>query len=190
MYELLMFGDGGSPFQRDPKDPNNLLSCTGTRVRLLGDVRRIMFDLMHNPRWSSTHVGISSRTDEPNWARELLEKFIIDQDDCFDSFGVAESLKFKPLSALHSFPLKDAFTPVLCEIAKDSKVQHFERIIRNAGSGVTMKDILFFDNELGNCRQVASLGVTVCYCPDGVTSRAWELSISKFPAKNGQIIRM
>jgi len=193
MYELLMFGDDGSPFREDSRNPKALISSTGTQVRLIGDVRRIMFDLKHNPQWSSTRVGISSRTDEPDWARELLEKFIIDQRDCVDTntFALGESPdKNMELNTIHSFPLKDAFTPELCEIAKDSKVQHFKRILKNAGSGTKMEDILFFDNEMGNCRQVASLGVTVCYCPEGVTTIAWDLSISKFPAKNGQIIRV
>lgn len=194
MYELLMFGDGGSPFRKDSKNSKDLLSCTGTRVRLIGDVRRIMFDLKYNPQWSSTRVGISSRTDEPNWARELLEKFTIDQRDGLHTDSLAlEGLtnqKNTELSDIHSFPLIDAFTPELCELAKDSKLQHFERILKNAGSNIKMEDILFFDNEMGNCRQVASLGVTVCYCPDGVTTREWDLSISKFPVNNGQIIRL
>ena len=67
-------------------------------------------------------------------------------------------------------------------------MKHFERIIKNSGDGTSMKDILFFDNELGNCRQIASLGVTVCYCPEGVTSKAWEMGLASFPSNNGKVV--
>eukprot|EP00957_Ditylum_brightwellii_P041519 3144645-Ditylum_brightwellii.AAC.1 len=50
-------------------------------------------------------VGISSRTDEPTWARELLQKFEIETDD----------------GDGNTFALQDAFESGPIEIAKDSK---------------------------------------------------------------------
>jgi len=194
MYELLMVGDGGSPFTQDSTNPKVLRTCTGRPVRLIGDVRRIMFELMHDPRWASTRIGISSRTDEPSWARELLEKFTIDENDFDDDDSrivAAECLAARPpLGSTFSFPLKQVFTPMLCELAKDSKIDHVERILLNAGDGISMRDILFFDNEFGNCRQVAKIGVSVCYCPEGVTNEHWKKAIASFPSNNGKIIEI
>eukprot|EP00586_Coscinodiscus_wailesii_P010930 CAMPEP_0172514708 /NCGR_PEP_ID=MMETSP1066-20121228/262159_1 /TAXON_ID=671091 /ORGANISM="Coscinodiscus wailesii, Strain CCMP2513" /LENGTH=233 /DNA_ID=CAMNT_0013295481 /DNA_START=204 /DNA_END=902 /DNA_ORIENTATION=- len=176
MYELLYFSGGkGAPFTPDPTNPHRLRTVGGESVRLLGDVRRIMFELQYDEMWWNTRVGISSRTDQPVWARELLDKFVIDDSE--------------DASSLPAFPLRQVFTPELCELAKDDKREHFERILVNAPGNLKFTDCLFFDNELGNCQAVARLGVTVCYCPRGVTREAWELAVDKFPSSNGKVIK-
>lgn len=178
MYEILYFQGGqGSPFTKDDKDPAILRTKGGAPVKLLGNVRDVMYELQYDSKWWGTHIGISSRTDEPNWARELLEKFQI-----YNTAGDANNSEYTP------FPMKQVFTMGICELAHDSKVQHFERIIQNAPGNLKFEDCLFFDNELGNCRQVAKLGVTVCYCPNGVTKEDWEVAIASFPKTNGKVI--
>ena len=47
--------------------------------------------------------------------------------------------------------------------------------------------MLFLDNERGNCLDVAALGVTVAYVPDGVTRVAWEKCLEDFP-REGEIL--
>ena len=42
--------------------------------------------------------------------------------------------------------------------------------------------MLFFDNEYGNCQDVASIGVSVAYVPDGVTADAWQTALESFPS--------
>lgn len=176
MYEILYFmGGQGSPFAVDDQDPSILRTSGGNPVKLLGNVRDVMYELQYDPKWWHTHVGISSRTDEPNWARELLEKFQIYKD--------GEDAELGP-----PFPMKQVFTTEICELAHDSKVLHFERILKNSPGKPKYSDCLFFDNELGNCRQVAKLGVTVCYCPKGVTKNDWETAIDRFPNTNGKVI--
>ena len=139
-------------------------------MRLLGQVREIMQDLYCNTdKWRNTRVGISSRTNQPDWARELLQKFTIDTD----------------MQNKECFALKDVFLGPI-EIKSDSKVSHFRRI--SSASGVAMQDILFFDNEMGNCREVAKLGVVVGYCPDGVTKRIWDHCIQLFPTAYGKVL--
>ena len=54
-------------------------------------------------------------------------------------------------------------------------------------TGVALKDMIFFDNEYGNCRTVAGIGVTVLYTPDGVTRKGFEEAMEKFPAP-GEIL--
>jgi len=82
--------------------------------------------------------------------------------------------------------MRDVFRGPI-EMRHDSKVRHFQRIASR--TGVPVSDILFFDNEIGNCRQVAKLGVVVVYCPDGVTWHLWETALRAFPnAASGQIL--
>ena len=171
MYELIWFSGGkGAPFRIDEENPDVLLTRGDETVYLLGDVREVMRELHLDEMWRGARVGISSRTDEPSWARELLTKFRV---DCGDSCG-------------GTFTLHDVFELGPIEIAKDSKVEHFRRIVDSCG--VSPEDILFFDNESGNCREVARMGVTVVYVPDGVTSGAWKVAKETFPQTDGKVI--
>ena len=63
---------GGAPFE---PDGDAMLSQSGERVVLLGAARDILRQLRTTDDWSATKVAISSRTDEPAWAAELLDKF-------------------------------------------------------------------------------------------------------------------
>ncbi len=177
MYEINFFmGARGSPFTIDPDDTLNLQTVGGEPVKLLGDVRSIMRVIYlsrqkKNDEYSNVRVGISSRTDEPTWARELLQKFPVPLHTG-DDHGEQVTL-----DQIFNGPI---------EIAKDSKVEHFYRISNQCN--VSMEDILFFDNEYGNCKSVAALGVTVVYCPDGVTEDVWDLGAVEFPRSDGSVV--
>jgi len=66
----------------------------------------------------------------------------------------------------------------LQEIYPGNKTTHFRRI-RDA-SGIAYQDMLFFDNEMRNCRDVSKLGVTCVYTPDGMTERTWQQGLTDF----------
>ncbi len=84
------------------------------------------------------------RCDEPSWGRE-----------CIDKFSIGGGLR-----------LRDALDgPV--EIYKGSKSGHLREIARK--TGIDLGEMVFFDNEPGNCRDVANIGVTSVYTPEGVT---------------------
>lgn len=164
MYELLWEGRGaGSPFT--PIGENQMQSNSGTVVQLLGDVAHVLEELHSNPKWKDTHVGISSRTDEPTWAKELLQKFQLPESKV-------------PLQTVFRGPI---------EISYDSKTSHFERISKS--TGVPFEEILFFDNEFGNCKSVSRQGVSVCHCPDGVTRDAFNRAVNSFPCQWGQVVQ-
>ena len=76
MYEL--WGGGGSPF-KVMKD-GNLSDRSGTVVRLLGDVREIMSEFRHDPKWSDSVIAVASSCDEPSWARECIQKISVGSD--------------------------------------------------------------------------------------------------------------
>jgi len=175
MYEIIFFQGGrGSPFQTNPTDPLNLLTCGGSPVQLLGDTRAVFRELHTNHSFRNVKVGISSRTDEPTWARELLTKFPIPLSD--------EGIEGE---CIH---LETAFNGPI-EIAQDEKVDHFHRIVEKCS--IDFEEILFFDNEYRNCESVAKLGVSVVYCPDGVTKELWDLGVyEEFPRSNGSVINV
>lgn len=48
---------------------------SGKRVSLLGDVRRVLYELKTETEWEGVVVAVASCTDEPAWARECMRKF-------------------------------------------------------------------------------------------------------------------
>lgn len=176
MYEILFFQGGrGSPFSRDPSDPLNLLTSGNGPVYLLADIRSVFQHTCTNPVFQSIKFGISSRTDEPNWARELLRKFVI-------PLNAGEGIDGECIN------LESIFNgPIV--ISKEEKVDHFRRIAKECD--IDFSDILFFDNEYRNCESVARLGVSVVYCPQGVTKELWNLGVYKdFPRSDGTVINV
>jgi magnesium-dependent phosphatase 1 len=170
MYELVHFSGGkGAPFRPSEHDKNVLLTVAGEPVHLLKDVREVMRELYLDPQWQSVMVGISSRTDAPHWARELLQKFTVSHEG-------------------GSFVLDDVFQNGPIEMKGDSKIQHFRRIAQ--ATNISLEEMVFFDNEYGNCESVAGLGVTVGYCPGGVCKLIWKATMEAFPAKRGKVVRL
>lgn len=170
MYELIHFmGNKGAPFRPSEHDKNVLLTVGEEPVQLLKDVREVMRELYLEPQWRNVPVGISSRTDAPHWARELLQKFPVQHEE-------------------GEFVLDEVFRNGPIEMKGDSKVKHFHRIARE--TNIAMEDMLFFDNEYGNCEAVAGLGVTVGYCPGGVSKEIWQAALEAFPAKRGNVVEL
>lgn len=183
LFEILTspLDSQGSPFSRNSKDevPGTTLRSAGGvhTVELLGDTRMILHELFYNPKWYPTLVGISSRTDPPDWAEEFLSLFLIYNNDGSDR---------PPVS------MKDIFTPELCILDKNmDKATQFEVLLRRANGllpnkiKLQYKDIMFFDNEAGNCKQVAKLGVTAVYTPKGLTFQSFENGLTNFPNSRG-----
>jgi len=181
MYEILYFMEGkGSPFREDPDNKGVLLTSGNQRVRLLADVRSVFEDLCAQPCFENVCIGISSRTDEPNWARELLEKFKITTVNRDGGDDATTTTVTTP-------SLADIIGDGPVEMSFDAKTKHFERI--RIDTGIEYEDMVFFDNEYGNCEKVASLGVSVVYCPKGVTRELWEKGVrEEFPSIDGSVI--
>jgi magnesium-dependent phosphatase 1 len=181
--------DGGhSPFTLDPSDDNGntMISAQGEPLWLLDHVRPALQQLYTDPQFANTKVGISSKTDEPNWARELLDKYRIQNHEG------------------ESVPMSRVFSPEYCIMEQCNKKEHFLRLAKvkpqpqdasqsggtGTGGGMILpEEMIFFDNEQNNCRHVASLGVTTIYCPDGgVTQQAWEKGLAHYPTTNGRYL--
>ena len=184
MYHL--WGSGGSPFKK--REDGDLTDAGGTKVYLMGYVRQLMYELKTDKKWEGTAVAVASCCDEPAWARECLQKFEVGDGVTLKDIVSVEG---EPSTGVYHF-LPPAFMQcaIVCaaiEIHKGSKSGHLRNI--SQATGVALEDMVFFDNERGNCSTVAKLGVTVCYCPSGVTQEDWENTLSKFPAP-GEILQV
>eukprot|EP00123_Amoebidium_parasiticum_P006444 comp17394_c0_seq1/m.16721 comp17394_c0_seq1/g.16721 ORF comp17394_c0_seq1/g.16721 comp17394_c0_seq1/m.16721 type:complete len:192 (-) comp17394_c0_seq1:100-675(-) len=145
MYHL--WGSGGAPFRLNKKN-GNVVDRSGTEVYLMGQSRQILHELKTKPQWMHTRVAVASSTDEPEWARE-----------CLALIEVGDGIKMK--DTIH-----------FVEISKSNKKQHFQRL--HEKTGVAYNDIIFYDNEMGNIRNVSQLGVVCVYTPDGLTGQMWQ----------------
>lgn len=70
MYHL--WGSGGAPFK--PLPNGNVKDRRGEEVELMADVRSIFYELKTDPKWNNTLVAAASCCDEPEWARECIQK--------------------------------------------------------------------------------------------------------------------
>jgi magnesium-dependent phosphatase 1 len=156
MYQLW----GDSPPFTQTKDPGVLRTARGTPVRLLGDVRAIWREL-HD---SGIAVAVASRSDEPDWARECLRKYVVCDKSGATMWDVAQSGE-------------------LVEIYKGSKQGHFRELHRK--TAVPFTQMLFFDDDPANIRDVSSLGVTCVLTPKGVTRECFDQGMRAYLKKAG-----
>ena len=158
--DMYMLWGGGAPFSVESDD--RLLDRNSRPVDLLGAVPEILLELHTSAEWEGVVVGIASCTDEPSWAEECLQKFKL---------------------ADGKTTIKDVMQ--VEAIYKANKRLHLKNIAEE--TGVALDEILFLDNEYGNCQDVSSIGVMVAYTPDGVTREAWDKALKRWPAP-GEIV--
>jgi magnesium-dependent phosphatase 1 len=158
--DMYMLWGGGAPFESAADD--KLLDRNERPVVLLGAVPEILLELKSDPQWAGVVVGVASCTDEPAWAQECMEKFRL---------------------ADGTTSIKDVM--MIEEIRKANKRSHLKSISER--TGIALEEILFLDNEWGNCADVSSIGVNVVYTPDGVTRAAWDKALAGYPAP-GEVV--
>ena len=117
------------PFRRSGE---RVLDRHESHVRLYEDVPEIMGALDE----AGVPMGLASRTNEPGWARELLELL-----------GVRSRFEIE-------------------EIYPGEKTAHFDELRRQSGFGY--EQMLFFDDETRNIREVRALGVHCVEVRSGV----------------------
>ena len=161
MYEL--WGGGGSPFAK--KDNGDLVDKAGNTVMLIGDARSILTQLATDDKFKNTHVATASSCDEPEWAHECLGKIELGQGRIMGS-------------VFRSHEIYKA----------TSKQVHLKKICSDANCNP--EDVIFFDNQMNNCKAVVKLGVTTVFTgTSGVTTQIWQAALQKFPAP-GSILKL
>ena len=86
-------------------------------------------ELKSDSKWSETKVAIASKCDEPDWANECLDKFELPDKT----------------------NLRSVFQDDLIEIYYGCKQKHLKEIAKK--SNIKLKDMIFFDNQMDNCRK-------------------------------------
>jgi magnesium-dependent phosphatase 1 len=149
--------NGGSPFS--PKNTSNnsnnldVEDSQGNEVNLIGDIRYV-FHFLHNANPPPPKIAISSSTDCPEWAKEILSKITIEN---------------KPLESYIDH----------IEMSKDSKLNHLEHI--RDKFNVSFDDMLFFDNEYPHVELVSKLGVESIHTPrEGMSKQLFEQALDRF----------
>ncbi|KAK2079945.1 hypothetical protein QBZ16_002340 [Prototheca wickerhamii] len=154
-----MYELSGPPFKVDPKDGECLVDRRGEQIQLMGASRKILSELANDARWQDTQVAYVSRTEYPQWA-----------NSCLKLFRIGERSSMHKLAEVK-------------EIYPGSKLTHFRRIHNQ--TGIEYGDMLFFDNESWNIKEVSRLGVVCVYTPDGMTDHVWQQGLADFAKAAG-----
>lgn len=78
----------------------------------------------------------------------------------------------KMLGVVNRFPF--------AEIYPSSKLKHFAALREQ--SGVSYQEMIFFDDESRNIREVSGLGVTCVDVPNGMTLPLFQRALARFPS--------
>lgn len=125
-------------------DQGCVLDAQQRHVELYPDVPEIMEECDR----MGIRMGLASRTEEPEWARQLTDLLKIT-----DRFAGSE-------------------------IYPGSKLQHFSAL--QTSQDVLFSQMLFFDDEQRNIREVGQLGVTTVFVPDGLNDALFRAALSRF----------
>lgn len=155
-YPEMYMMSSGSPFSAT-EDPSVMTSCRGERVRLLGAVREIWQEL---DKEEEVGIAVASRCDVPAWARELLRSYKLEEGKTM---------------------WEAASEGELVEIYKGSKKKHFRAL--HEKTRIPYEQMLFFDDDPYNIREVGALGVVCVLTPDGVTRDAYRKGLELFAAR-------
>lgn len=152
MYQLW---GGGAPFTYI-ETSNELRDRKGQTVRLLGISDKILHDLKEHSKLTEIKVAWVSCTDEPAWADECMNKFLTNPGQIPIATAADNS-----------------------QIFTANKQNHFRNLKRDYPH-IDYSDMLFFDNEYGNIKNVMKLGVHCVYCEDGLTAEVWRKGLQGF----------
>jgi magnesium-dependent phosphatase 1 len=100
-----------------------------------------------------------STCDYPDWGRECLSVF--------------KTLDGESLDAC-------LMNPACSLLYHANKRNHFQKL-KSLYPEILYEEMIFFDNQMNNIRDVSVLGVNCIYCPDGLTKKAWEAGRKIFP---------
>ena len=149
--EMYELWGGGSPFSI-VNPTSTVKDCSGRKVNLLGESSNILHWCYENRE--SVVTAYVSTCDEPEWANE-----------CLNLFTTTGNVLLKDVS--HS-----------SLIYKENKQHHFRALKKQFD--LEFGDMIFFDNQMNNIRDVQKLGVFCVYCPDGMVESIWSKGFADY----------
>ena len=141
-----MYMTAGS-FHCEPPGSTRVVDRLGEELTIHPGARVAIEEMLNRPRWrrANAQIAFASRTDEPAWAMEAMRLLRV----CTDPRGRDVTLE-DAVDHAEVYPVR-------------SKTEQFHRLKEK--SGVPFDEMLFFDNESRNVREVATLGVCCIYTP-------------------------
>jgi len=124
---------------------------SGSRIKFYKDVPLII----HSLKRHDIKIGLASRTGAISWAEQIVQLIplpLIQEDET-------------PKSEIYSKTLKDVVDAM--EIYPTSKVRHIKQIAKKFD--INLNEILFFDDEIRNIRDIKGIGITSILVDDGMT---------------------
>lgn len=175
----------GAPFKPHKSNPNVMIGRGAEAVTLCESTRSVLQMLSTDPVWADTHLAISSTCDYPAWARELLTLFTFATTNDEDDATAGKS------SGGHRVTMGSLFGADLQEIYYANKAAHHRTILERVGkvdpSVTEYSQMLFFDNQMNNIRDVSPLGVTCCFCPGGLERGVFERGLEQWRKKQASL---
>eukprot|EP00038_Savillea_parva_P025001 m.45794 g.45794 ORF g.45794 m.45794 type:complete len:191 (-) comp6695_c0_seq1:217-789(-) len=159
--EMYQLWGGGAPFKYHAHT-NTCVDRAGQTVRLLGAAVDVWHQIATDPDFAETEIAIASCCDEPSWAEEILRKFRI---------GPSDAVAAGTAPTMHDLVAYK-------RIHKGSKKNHLRAIAQE--SGVSLEEMVFFDDQHGNIRDVSSLGVLSIRTPYGIEEQHWQECLASF----------
>ena len=176
----------GASFQKHP-ETGVVTDNFGAPVRLFTDVHQVLHEIATNPIFQSTKIAVASSTIFPERALECMrlvdvvvnpreieyDEMQTDNNDFMrkNTGDPEQTYCSRQRSSLDSYIRYKAIYP-------KNKKTHFEQLQQE--SGVPYEEMLFFDNEFRNIRDVKSLGVKCAYCPNGLDFDIWLQGMNQF----------
>ncbi|EEH59168.1 uncharacterized protein MICPUCDRAFT_56791 [Micromonas pusilla CCMP1545] len=165
----------GAPWTKERCDTTGrerVMDASGEELRCYPAATAAMAMLRSHAAFAKrgTKIAVASRTNRGAWADEVMGMFVVD-----DGSGSGTTTTMRECVG------------DLVEMYSGTKKRHFEKL--KARTGIPYADMLFFDNEEQNTRDVATLGVTCVLCVGGMTERAWEDGLRAFAEKKALVAR-
>ncbi|ORY05445.1 magnesium-dependent phosphatase 1,putative [Basidiobolus meristosporus CBS 931.73] len=156
----------GPPFEASG---TGVKDCSGNVVEFYPDVP-VVLEICR--RLSNTILAVASRTHEPRWANQIISRMKVRLDK--------EQLSKVNTLAPASSPGDLLFQEYIDheEIYPGSKLKHFKSISKKYNIG--FEEMVFFDDEFRNIKEISKLGVKCVYVQEGVTLKNFLQALNEF----------
>lgn len=170
------------------------MTTNGQSIQLFKSLPKlIVFDLDYTlwPLWVDTHVCPPLQKTEDGTVRDRLGTKITLYKDVISVLEAvtAEGIKLAAASRTGAIEIAENLLDILDlnkyfaakEIYPGSKVAHFSKFKDNLG--ISYNNMLFFDDEERNIRDLSKIGVTAIHVPEGVSWNVFLHGLSEFSKK-------
>jgi magnesium-dependent phosphatase 1 len=161
----------------DACDDDDVCVCdaAGVEVKLYADAHAILHELATAPRWgkAAASSSSSSSTDPP-----VIVAYVSRTMHPASAAACMKLMRIRSGDAAQKRKMTMLDIVDQSQVYPGIKTAHFAAL--QESTGVAYADMLFFDNERRNVRDVSARGVTSIYTPEGMTKAYWQDGLRRF----------